>query len=435
MVYFLELSNVLCMNIVKDWLSMREIGHLDSAFSNAVSRPIYLSYFRITSLILNNHIGDQRMLHWMESRNISFKNVSIKLAHSINQNWDWCVRVNSLQLQSVTYRNSSAYCSIVEASKLKELTISNGGQVVDNDWLMQRLRSCPLLESLSLVSCRSVSDMALMQLPSTCPLLHKIHLYHCPEVNWISVSKVLSKCKLTELSVLVCTHISAISLRPSINYLADLVVCRFSHVKLTSDDIILLGSNCRQLEELRIQFSSFSVNPPVDTPVLFESIKSFEFSDNREINDASVLRVLQLVGPQVTELNLGGTLLSGKDIQLIRFPELKALSLSGCNLRYSDILSVMESGANRLESLDVSHGEKVLSGMIDFLSSNCPNFTSIDVSHTTVLPEDITHLIYSLPALKVIYAIKCSLLKSSWDRLCKKAQERVPLVDLRDKTR
>ena len=343
-----------CLVLVLEYLQVRGICRLEVA-AGGEGRSSLRRLFSLMELGSCGAVMSKSALLWLHNRNV--KPIEVDLGEIIDLQSDDLMLIPSSSLRKLSlggYDFVSDTLKTVEiTSKWSQLTnLDIHGCNLTDDILNILSKSCTMLRKINLFACTEVTDRGLLQITKRCTQLEELNVSYCHKIT-DSGMKFLAGCpQMTVLCLSSCDTITDEGLRFLVNGCSNLTV--------------LSLAGCTDISDAGIEHVSMSYN------LTALDISECAISDDGIAHISSRchnLRTLELHGcwlvscHALKELSLGCA-----DIRILDF--------SGCHL-FSD------DGLDDINTLVCLHTLNI---------SQCPEITSVGLSHLFKCCEALTHL-------------------------------------------
>lgn len=393
----LSLPSQLLSNDLLTFLSLRDIGRLDSALTNHLLRPQLFEVYRFLSVKHAKKGLDSCQMGWFGDRDISLESITFKKsiyggelttifdmlqkssragdvknincskcnespskAHYaiISKHCNRVQSVNFFRCSGITKPMITQLCK--RCPNLQSLDISNT-RATDKT-LMGLAQNCPTLVNLSVRACEDITDEAVITLARSCHSLASLDLNSsCNKVTDIGVSAIAENCPLmTSLDLSDCRNVSNIA-------------------------VIALALNCKSLNTLKLSGCKNITDAAVITLAQNCPLLSvLHFRHCRELTDATLMVLSQ------------------------NCPKLSSLDLSSCD-RITDagVVAVVKK-CPCLTTLDLSYCREITDATVIALAENCPSLVTVNLSfchHITA--ASVTALAENCPLLETLFHVGC----------------------------
>jgi hypothetical protein len=200
----------LIISVYIDWITLKDVGRLDSACCTERIRPLFLRLLSLNCISFNGlYDSSYSYIHWLCLRQISIKSlriaprsfdedfacfsfmrlsalVSLDLSDcdrlyemAISFVAQQCTALTSLDMSGCQQLTDTELCALGvngRLQKLKSLNLSNQPYNFDisDEGVAGALHACPSLTCLNLAGCISLTDVGLMSIAICCSLLQTL---------------------------------------------------------------------------------------------------------------------------------------------------------------------------------------------------------------------------------------------------------------------
>lgn len=259
-------------------------------------------------------------------------------------------------------------------------------------WVMGNARGLKTLSSLTITSCRGITDLSLEALGKGCENLKHAFLRKCCFISdngLVSFAKAASS--LESLQLEECNRITQTGI---LNALSS------SNSKLKSVSLV----KCMGIKDLSTEFPALSP---------CESLRSLSIRNCPGFGSTSLAMVGQLC-PQLHHLDLSG-LCGITDAGLLPLLEcckggLVKVNLSECsNLTDETVLALSRLHGSTIEMLNLDGCQKITDASLAALANSCPLLNDLDVSKCTITDSGVFSLSLGIQSnLQVLSLSGCS---------------------------
>ncbi|KAI3682114.1 hypothetical protein L2E82_50146 [Cichorium intybus] len=288
--------------------------------------------------------------------------------------------------------------------------------------LSEALINCPLLTSLDASFCSQLKDDCLSATTASCPLIDSLILMSCPSVGpdgllslrWLpnltsldlsytfltNLKPVFDSClQLKVLKLQACKYLTDTSLEPlykdgALPTLRELDLSYGSLCQASIEELLACCTHlthvslngCVNMHDLNWSFSSESQQPerllqnlncvgcPNIKKVLIPSVARFTHLSSLNISLSANLKEVDVACLNLCFLNLSNC--SSLEILKLDCPRLTSLFLQSCNISEAEVESAI-SHCNMLETLDVRFCQKISPASMGRLRAACPSLKRI----------------------------------------------------------
>lgn len=288
--------------------------------------------------------------------------------------------------------------------------------------LSEALINCPLLTSLDASFCSQLKDDCLSATTASCPLIDSLILMSCPSVGpdgllslrWLpnltsldlsytfltNLQPVFDSClQLKVLKLQACKYLTDTSLEPlykdgALPTLRELDLSYGSLCQASIEELLACCTHlthvslngCVNMHDLNWSFSSESQQPerllqnlncvgcPNIKKVLIPSVARFTHLSSLNISLSANLKEVDVACLNLCFLNLSNC--SSLEILKLDCPRLTSLFLQSCNISEAAVESAI-SHCNMLETLDVRFCQKISPASMGRLRAACPSLKRI----------------------------------------------------------
>jgi hypothetical protein len=175
--------------ILNEFLTINDVGKLDTAYCNKKKRDQLLSLLSNAECIAYDH------LHLNES----FRSIDNMLI--------W-IRRRGIQVLALTVDNKtdSDNPNLTDngllglSSQLKSLTIQTCNNITDTS-MIEIGRNCTLLKSLSVSGCNNTADTSMIEIGRNCTALQSLNVSGCNSITDTSMIKIGRNCTIKRYSI------------------------------------------------------------------------------------------------------------------------------------------------------------------------------------------------------------------------------------------
>lgn len=262
-------------------------------------------------------------------------------------------------------------------------------------WVMGNARGLQSLSSLTITSCRGITDLSLEAVGKGCPNLKHMCVRKCCFVSdngLIAFAKATSS--LESLQLEECNRITQIGILTALSSISS---------KLKSVSLI----KCMGIKDLSTEF-------PVLSPC--ESLRCLSIRSCPGFGSTSLAMVGKLC-PQLHHLDLSG-LCGITDTGLLPLLEccegLAKVNLSECsNLTDEVVLALARLHGSTLELLNLDGCPKISDATLDALADSCPLLNDLDVSRCSITDAGVAALSRGVQSnLQVLSLSGCSMISN-----------------------
>ncbi|PIM97262.1 Leucine rich repeat protein [Handroanthus impetiginosus] len=263
-------------------------------------------------------------------------------------------------------------------------------------WVMGNAEGLKTLSSLSITSCRGITDLSLEAVARGCPNLKQMCLRKCCFVSdngLVAFAKATSS--LESLQLEECNRITQIGI---------LTALSSSSAKVKSVSLV----KCMGIKDLSTQFPTLSP---------CESLRCLSIRSCPGFGSRSLAMVGKLC-PQLHHLDLSG-LCGITDAGLLPLLEscetgLAKVNLSNCsNLTDEVVLALARLHGETLEMLNLDGCRKITNASLVALAESCPLLNDLDISKCSITDSGVTALSHGVQSnLQILSLSGCSMVSN-----------------------
>lgn len=221
------MPNAILIEILSQLLSIKDVCRLDLAMCNKIRRPLLLDCVTCESCVFPGHTDeelDSRAISWLYYRSLKVRQLRCDrltngLATKIGRfgrylHWlsitdnDNCPRGNCPTSSfEPEYQPMRLATLVGECPNLHTLEIHCA--FAFDTLIIKVADECPLLQSLNLLGCFSITDSCIVRLAETHPKLNSLGLGNCFKITDMSIIRIAEECPhLHTLSLAGCDNVT-----------------------------------------------------------------------------------------------------------------------------------------------------------------------------------------------------------------------------------
>jgi len=322
--------------ILTQFLTIYDIGKLDTAYCNTMKREQLLS-------ILSNH----EFIVYDHSR----FDESIK---SIDKLMLW-IGIRKINIAALTIENS----------------------YLTDHGLLGLCRNYNNLQSLNISRCVHITDFSMIEISRSCNNLRSLTIYECDNITDTSINEIARSCNNLQLFDISSDNITDSSLiaiaRNCNNNIRSLSIWNCN--KLTDITMFEIAKNCTQLQTLGIIYChNITDSSMIEIARSCNNLRSLTISGYGNITDATMIEISKYCN------------------------NLQSLSIWNCNNITDTSMKKIGSYCNHLESLNIWNNQNITDESMIEIGKKCTklNFKSLDINWCSNITDDSKKLFHRL---------------------------------------
>jgi len=456
---------------VLEFLSLKDIGNLDSSNTNYKWRPLYLmrlsqmkhSLFHIiqpkeaqTKWIIKRRIRVDELVFKMEVNepqdnwfytigDFSLNKITLSLSEVIKYNYNnksftnisnrflfnlghGCGRLlNSVNLTNCNQISHEGVISLINnCPELEELNLGCRGRI---DWFDEGIfnekitdacfteigKKSHKLKIIDLTCCTNITDASIIEISKGCPLLHTINLSCCNNITDISIIEISNMCPLlNNIHLESCkkiTDIGVIKLSKGcpLMHSIDLNCC----LNITDASIIEISKGCPLLHTIYLGYCDITDRGIMELSRNCPLLQHVNLRDNQKITDASILAISKWCSLLQT-INLYHCKIT--DMCIIELskgcPLLHTINLDSCRNITDVSIIELSKGCSLLQKITLSSYENITDVSLIELGKRCPLLQIINIRYCQKITDaGIIAISKGCPLLQYIDLADCRNIK------------------------
>jgi hypothetical protein len=395
----------LVSSILSAWLMVVDVAHVDSAMCSAELRDEFLESAYKSGTVLryptSAKIWDSfcgPMNDWISSKDVPVVGLFatdfffcpekrrkyleqqghgiqwVEYGYQFSYFYD-----NNCHMQSIT--DIAQYCS-----KLVRLKVTDH---VNEEGLMQIIRSCPLLEELD--SFGSCSTDVVLELSKRYSALKKVRL-NCFQVDEDALVQLVHNNRGLLCFDVHRTAATETLVRELAVTCTGLVELTLGCTKVTHASICFLLKSCRSLTSLALDSITYGSNVERTVMPVFPLMRSISLSEIRGPGSIPQLGDLLRACPNLTSLHIWECPAVPADAMLpiaVRFPSLQDIALFDCGIPVNEqLLLDISEHYPQLRKLEIPFSEDVTNAGLIAVARYCPLLEELDVTRCADVTND-----------------------------------------------